>query len=83
MSVGLRGREVSVLGTSPAPRSLRARPRVPERRKYLRAIRALPVLPLGAALGLRIGWQPLGHLFDMGFTRDVWMHRIAHESVET
>lgn len=25
---------------------------------------------------MHIGWQPLGYLFDMGVTRDVWMHRI-------
>jgi hypothetical protein len=39
-------------------------------------VRALPVLPIGTGLGVHIGWQPLGYLFDMGFTRDVWMHRI-------
>jgi uncharacterized protein (TIGR03083 family) len=39
-------------------------------------IRALPLLPLGGGLGVHIGWQPLRYLFDMGFTRDVWMHRI-------
>jgi hypothetical protein len=39
-------------------------------------IRALPLLPIGTGLGVHIGWQPIGYLFDMGFTRDVWMHRI-------
>lgn len=39
-------------------------------------IRALPLLPIGDALGTHIGWQPLRYLFDMGFTRDVWMHRM-------
>jgi hypothetical protein len=39
-------------------------------------VRALPLLPIGTGLGVHIGWQPLGYLFDMGFTRDVWMHRI-------
>jgi hypothetical protein len=34
------------------------------------------VLPIGSALGVDIGWQPIAYLFDMGFTRDVWMHRI-------
>lgn len=38
--------------------------------------RALPLLPIGTGLGVHIGWQPLAYLFDMGFTRDVWMHRI-------
>ena len=36
----------------------------------------LPFLPIGTGLGVHIGWQPLAYLFDMGFTRDVWMHRI-------
>jgi hypothetical protein len=39
-------------------------------------LRWLPLLPLGEALGTRLGWQPLSYLFDIGFTRDVWMHRI-------
>jgi hypothetical protein len=39
-------------------------------------VRALPVLPIGTGLGVRVGWQPLRYLVDMGFTRDVWMHRI-------
>jgi uncharacterized protein (TIGR03083 family) len=46
------------------------------RRRMPALIRALPVLPIGTGLGVRIGWQPLRYLFDMGFTRDVWMHRI-------
>jgi uncharacterized protein (TIGR03083 family) len=50
--------------------ALRARRRMPG------PIRALPVLPIGGGLGVHIGWQPLRYLFDMGFTRDVWMHRI-------
>jgi hypothetical protein len=43
-------------------------------------MRALPLLPIGTALDVHIGWQPMRYLFDMGFTRDVWMHRvdIAH-----
>jgi len=46
------------------------------RRRMPAAIRALPLLPIGTGLGVHIGWQPIGYLFDMGFTRDVWMHRI-------
>ena len=46
------------------------------RRRMPAAVRALPVLPIGTGLGVHIGWQPIGYLFDMGFTRDVWMHRI-------
>ncbi len=46
------------------------------RRRLPAPIRALPLLPIGTGLGVRIGWQPLRYLFDMGFTRDVWTHRI-------
>lgn len=53
-----------------AAKALRARRSMPA------PVRALPVLPIGSGLGVRIGWQPLRYLFDMGFTRDVWMHRI-------
>jgi uncharacterized protein (TIGR03083 family) len=51
-------------------RALRSRRRMPA------PLRALPLLPLGSALGTDLGWQPLGYLFDIGFTRDVWMHRV-------
>ncbi len=53
-----------------AAAALKARRRMPA------PLRALPVLPIGTGLGVHIGWQPLRYLFDMGFTRDVWMHRI-------
>jgi uncharacterized protein (TIGR03083 family) len=53
-----------------AAAALRARSRLPA------PVRALPLLPIGTGLGVRIGWQPLAYLVDMGFTRDVWMHRI-------
>jgi uncharacterized protein (TIGR03083 family) len=46
------------------------------RRRMPAVIRALPVLPLGSLLGTELGWKPLGYLFDIGFTRDVWMHRV-------
>lgn len=46
------------------------------RRRMPAPVRALPLLPIGTGLGVHIGWQPLAYLFDMGFTRDVWMHRI-------
>jgi uncharacterized protein (TIGR03083 family) len=46
------------------------------RRRLPAPVRALPVLPIGTGLGVQIGWQPLRYLFDMGFTRDVWMHRV-------
>jgi uncharacterized protein (TIGR03083 family) len=47
-------------------RALRARTRLP------RPIARLPLLNLPAP----VGRQPLSYLFDIGFTRDVWMHRI-------
>lgn len=47
-------------------RALRARARLP------RPVAALPVLDLPTP----IGRQPLRYLVDMGFTRDVWMHRV-------
>lgn len=46
------------------------------RRRLPAPVRKLPLLPMGSPLGTRLGWQPLGYLFDMGFTRDVWTHRI-------
>jgi uncharacterized protein (TIGR03083 family) len=47
-------------------KALRARSRLP------RPVAALPVLALPAP----VGRQPLRYLFDVGFTRDVWMHRV-------
>jgi uncharacterized protein (TIGR03083 family) len=47
-------------------RALRSRTRLP------RAISSLPLLGLPAP----VGRQPLRYLFDIGFTRDVWAHRI-------
>lgn len=47
------------------PKAVRARTNLP------RPVRALPVLPIGPPFGRK----PLGWLTDMGFTRDVWMHR--------
>jgi hypothetical protein len=49
-----------------SPRALAAR------RKLPRPVAALPVLALPAP----VGRQPLRYLFDVGFTRDAWMHRI-------
>lgn len=47
-------------------KALRARRRLP------RPIAWLPLLNLPEP----VGRKPLAYLFDMGFTRDVWMHRI-------
>jgi uncharacterized protein (TIGR03083 family) len=47
-------------------RALRARTGLP------RLVARLPLLNLPAP----VGRQPLSYLFDVGFTRDVWMHRI-------
>lgn len=49
-----------------SPRALAARRSLP------RFVAALPVLALPAP----VGRQPLRYLFDVGFTRDAWMHRI-------
>jgi uncharacterized protein (TIGR03083 family) len=49
-----------------APKATAARARMPH------LIRVLPVLNLPAP----VGRKPLGYLSDMGFTRDVWMHRV-------
>jgi uncharacterized protein (TIGR03083 family) len=42
------------------------------RRAMPRPIARLPLLNLPAP----VGRQPLAYLFDIGFTRDVWMHRV-------
>jgi uncharacterized protein (TIGR03083 family) len=49
-----------------AAKALRARTKLP------RPIAKLPLLNLPAP----VGRKPVGYLFDMGFTRDAWMHRI-------
>jgi uncharacterized protein (TIGR03083 family) len=56
---------VAEWGASSA-RALRARTGLP------RLVARLPLLNLPAP----VGRQPLSYLFDVGFTRDVWMHRI-------
>jgi uncharacterized protein (TIGR03083 family) len=66
----LRPTELSALWATASAAALRARRRLPA------PIRSLPVLPLGEIQGIRLGWQRLGYLFDIGFTRDVWMHRV-------
>jgi uncharacterized protein (TIGR03083 family) len=48
-----------------SPRAVAARRRLPP------PIRWMPI-PMGPP----IGWKPLTYLLCMGFTRDVWMHRI-------
>jgi uncharacterized protein (TIGR03083 family) len=47
------------------PKAVKGRWRTPPPARYL------PV-PFGPP----VGWQPLKYLLDMGFTRDVWAHRI-------
>jgi uncharacterized protein (TIGR03083 family) len=47
------------------PRAVRGRWRTPPPLRYL-------PLPFGPP----IGWQPLKYLLDVGFTRDIWCHRI-------
>jgi uncharacterized protein (TIGR03083 family) len=68
---GLRARshltpeELSDRWSRGAAEALRFRRRMPA------PIRALPLLRLDRGL-----WKPLGYLYDSGFTRDVWMHRV-------
>ena len=57
--------ELPDLWATTAARGLRARERMP------RPVRALPLIRLQPKT-----WKPLSFLFDMGFTRDTWMHRI-------
>ena len=57
--------DLPVLWAATSGQALKARRGMP------RPIRALPILHLAPKV-----WKPLGYLFDIGFTRDVWMHRI-------
>jgi uncharacterized protein (TIGR03083 family) len=61
----LKPEELSDLWARVAAEALRFRHRMPA------PIRALPLLRLDRGL-----WKPLGYLYDIGFTRDVWMHRV-------
>lgn len=58
--------ELSAEWDQTSPRALRARTKLP------RPIAKLPLLKLPPP----VGRQPLAYLFDVGFTRDTWMHRI-------
>jgi uncharacterized protein (TIGR03083 family) len=64
--VGLSAEQLVAEWDAASARSLRARTRLP------RLVARLPLLNLPAP----VGRQPLSYLFDVGFTRDVWMHRI-------
>jgi uncharacterized protein (TIGR03083 family) len=61
----LRNAEIVTRYQVVIPKAVRARTRLPA------PVRALPVLPVGPPFG-RV---PVGWLMDMGYTRDVWMHR--------
>jgi uncharacterized protein (TIGR03083 family) len=67
---GLAAASLPGLWATTSAAALTARTRMPA------PVRALPLLPLGEALGTDLGWQPIGYLFGIGFTRDVWMHRV-------
>lgn len=41
------------------------------------------MLPLATGLGVHVGWQPLRCLFDMGFTRDAWVHGSISPAAES
>ena len=62
--------ELPQVWSSTAAKALHARRRMP------RPIRALPLLRLAPKM-----WKPLGYLYDIGFTRDVWMHRVLSRAI--
>ena len=64
--VDLTTDELQVEWEDNSRRALRARRRLP------RPIAWLPLLKLPEP----VGRKPVSYLFDMGFTRDVWMHRV-------
>ena len=54
------------------PRAVKGRWRTPRPARYI-------PLPFGPP----IGWAPLKYLLDVGFTRDIWAHRIdIHEAID-
>jgi uncharacterized protein (TIGR03083 family) len=63
---GLTNDELIADWDTGSARAVRARTKMP------RVIARLPLLGLPEPMGR----QPLSYLFDVGFTRDVWMHRI-------
>ncbi len=63
---GLSTQELMAQWDVLSDKALRARTKMP------RLIARLPLLNLPAP----VGRQPLSYLFDAGFTRDVWMHRV-------
>lgn len=64
--VGLSRHELIAEWDQTSERALRARRRLP------RPIARLPLLNLPEP----VGRKPVAYLFDMGFTRDTWMHRV-------
>jgi uncharacterized protein (TIGR03083 family) len=62
----LSTQEIVAEWSATSARALRARAGLP------RLVARLPLLNLPTP----VGRQPLSYLFDVGFTRDVWMHRI-------
>jgi uncharacterized protein (TIGR03083 family) len=61
----LTNAEVVAQLTSVGPKAVRGRWRTPPPMRYL-------PIPFGPP----VGWAPLKYLLDVGFTRDVWAHRI-------
>ena len=61
----LSNQEVVEQMTAVGPRAVKGRWRTPPPMRYL-------PIPFGPP----IGWTPLKYLLDVGFTRDVWAHRI-------
>jgi uncharacterized protein (TIGR03083 family) len=68
----LSDEEVVVLVGAVGPKAVKSRWRTPPPARYL-------PLPFGPP----IGWAPLKYLLDVGFTRDVWAHRIdIHAAID-
>jgi uncharacterized protein (TIGR03083 family) len=61
----LSNEEIVVQLAAVGPRAVEGRWRMPAPMRYL------PIL-----IGGPVGWAPLKYLLDVGFTRDVWAHRI-------
>ncbi len=66
----LRARAGLARGALPALWDTASAAALTARGKMPAPLRALPLLPLGQALGTGLGWKPIGYLFDIGFTRE-------------
>jgi uncharacterized protein (TIGR03083 family) len=68
----LSNEELAALLGAVGPKAVKGRWRTP-----------LPMRHLPLPFGPPIGWVPLKYLLDVGFTRDVWAHRIdIHQAID-